>query len=134
MNALTRILSALVLCVACTLCACGGLEPEATITTPPTTSSTTPPAMAMNPYTISQADIVSEGQTIYVQQSCQGCHGTEGQGGLGSVLTDEADSSDEFLFDAIADGIDGTIMTAYSSAITDDEIWKVVTFIRTLEM
>jgi len=114
------------LCACFTLAACGEEDD-------PIVENNSAPALT-NPYMVSQTDIVMEGQMIYVQQSCQGCHGVEGQGGLGSVLTDEANSTDEFLFKSIADGIPGTIMTAYSGAISEDETWKVVTFIRSLEM
>ena len=85
---------------------------------------------------------LANGETIYFQ-TCQACHGETGRGdGPGGValepppadlvvhvpLHPEAD-----LFRFIRDGIPGTGMAPLGGQLTEEQIWHVVNYIRTLE-
>jgi copper transport protein len=85
---------------------------------------------------------LTAGETLYAR-TCQTCHGETGRGdgplgvGLEPAPADlvvhvplhpEAD-----LFGYIHDGIPGTGMAPLGDVLTDDEIWHVINYIRTLE-
>ena len=85
---------------------------------------------------------LAAGETLYAR-TCQTCHGETGRGdgplGVGLEpppadlvvhvpLHPEAD-----LFGYIHDGIQGTGMAPLGDVLTDDEIWHVINYIRTLE-
>ena len=94
-----------------------------------------------NPFPPDQASL-QMGQTIY-QQSCLSCHGSSGRGDGGAatgLLPPPADlvvhvplHPDQDLFRFIHDGIPDTAMTPLGGQLTDEEIWHVINFIKTLE-
>ena len=62
---------------------------------------------------------------------CGFCHGDSGRhAGKGPQLMN-SERSDEFLFNRIKKGLPGR-MAAFGSAFTDEQIWKIVKFIRNL--
>jgi len=66
-------------------------------------------------------------------QYCAHCHGPEGLGGRGVNLTTgqyRHGGSDRELFKTIKKGVEGTEMPG--SPLADNEIWKVVAFVRRL--
>jgi|ERR1051326_2720840 putative heme-binding domain-containing protein len=66
---------------------------------------------------------------------CAPCHGIRGQGGRGPDLTRGVYNSGEHdadLFRTISTGVAGTEMESYSAILTDDNIWRLVAFIRSL--
>ncbi|MCA9706482.1 MAG: cytochrome c [Myxococcales bacterium] len=76
---------------------------------------------------------------------CASCHGDTGAGdgaagaGLNPPATDFTPAGavdgldDDFLLWVISDGVEGTGMAGYSGSLTDEQIWQVVTFMRTLD-
>ncbi len=63
---------------------------------------------------------------------CSFCHGDYGRhDGKGPQLMN-SERSDEFLFNRIKKGMPGR-MAAFGSAFTDEQIWKIVKFIRNLK-
>ncbi len=95
-------------------------------------------AMVMNPYDKSDAAVVMQGLEVYSDagNGCGGCHGATGvEQPLASAtnLSMSGPKSDEYLFNAIKKGVSGTAMSAYPG-ITDDDTWKIVTWIRSIEM
>lgn len=77
---------------------------------------------------------IREGGVLF-RQNCVGCHGAKGRGGLGPDLTDTRwrhGSRDQDLFRVIRHGVRGTSMREASAFITDENVWKIVAFVRTL--
>ena len=84
---------------------------------------------------------LAAGEAAYLQ-NCQVCHGTEGRGdgpGAPGLVPPPADlvihvplHPERDLFRFIHDGIPGTAMAPLGSRMTDDEIWHVVNYVKTL--
>ena len=88
-----------------------------------------------------QRDPVS-GREIYVN-TCIRCHGIDGKGALGITLVPPpADLSspavqnrlDGTLFRRIHEGKPNTAMGAWKHSLSDDEIWDVLAYVRTLRV
>ena len=92
----------------------------------------------LNPY---GADASAEGAQIF-QTNCQMCHGPQGHGDgpAGQSLDPRPKNlavlqksvGDDYLFWRINEGKPGTSMVAWKGILTEEQIWKVVSFIRTL--
>ncbi|MEW6085680.1 MAG: cytochrome c [Chloroflexota bacterium] len=92
-----------------------------------------------NPFT---TDAASDGALIF-QGYCESCHGPQGKGdgyagqNLDPKPKDLAElqsvAGDDYLFWRVADGKPGTSMIAWRGILEDEQIWKVVAFIRTLK-
>lgn len=84
-------------------------------------------------------DAVS-GREIYVN-TCIRCHGIDGKGTLGIQLvpppadltaSDVQNRLDGTLFRRIHEGKPNTAMGAWKHSLSDEEIWDVLTYVRTL--
>ncbi len=86
-------------------------------------------------------DARSQGERLY-ERECASCHGDSGQGD-GPDASDLDDFPGDFTSDAFAELPDGVIffmtkegkddMPAYDGDLTDQQIWQVIRYIRTLE-
>ena len=89
----------------------------------------------LNPYT-GNAEAIQEGRTLFLQNGCSGCHGAGGGGGMGPALIDDEwkfGSDDLTLFKLIKGEIpQQTMPAAFGGVLKDDEIWKIIAFIRSL--
>jgi len=84
----------------------------------------------------------SDGAKVF-QSNCEMCHGPQGHGDgpAGQSLEPkprnlavlQKSAADDYLFWRIAEGKPGTSMVAWKSVLTDEQIWQVVSFIRTLK-
>jgi cytochrome c oxidase cbb3-type subunit 3 len=86
-----------------------------------------------NPYAASDA-AVEEGRFLYIRMNCAYCHAFDGTGGMGPDLTDNQwryGSSDVDLFNTIFRGR-AKGMPAWGAVLTEDEIWKLVAYVRSL--
>lgn len=66
---------------------------------------------------------------------CRPCHGIQAQGGRGPDLTAGIyanGNSDQDLFRVIFHGVPGTEMPGYGARINDGNVWRIVTYIRSL--
>jgi putative heme-binding domain-containing protein len=64
---------------------------------------------------------------------CSPCHGIHGEGGRGPDLTlgsYSAGDKDADLYRVIAHGVPGSEMAGYAASLDDDQIWRIVAYIR----
>ena len=88
------------------------------------------------------ADAATDGAKVF-QANCESCHGPQGHGDgpAGQVLDPkpknlgelQTTASDDYLYWRINTGKPGTSMVAWKGTLSDDQIWQVVSFIRTLK-
>ena len=79
------------------------------------------------------AAAIAEGKKLF-DRNCAECHG-DGTGGSGPNLTDNewlCGGSDAQIFATVSNGRPGG-MPSWSSDLKDDEIWKIIAFIRSLK-
>ena len=101
---------------------------------PPEAAPETEAPSKLNPFT-GDADMAAEGRTLYFQVGCQGCHGGGGGGGMATSVIDDAwtfGSDDEVLFRLIKGEIPEQTMPTVYSVLEDDEVWKILAFIRSV--
>ena len=79
------------------------------------------------------AAAAAEGATLYSDNGCTTCHGLDGKSASFKDLSTLDATSDAALFESIDAGVPGTAMTAYGETLTDDEIWKIITWVRTID-
>ena len=88
-----------------------------------------------NPFA-KHAEAVVEGRKIYLKYGCSACHGVGGGGGMGKPLIDDEwrfGSDDQTLFKLVRGEIPNqTMPTMIGKAMTDEEIWKVLTYVRSI--
>jgi cytochrome c oxidase cbb3-type subunit 3 len=87
-----------------------------------------------NPLT-GNADAIRNGQGLF-RARCANCHGMDATGVRGPDLTAlwASGRSDEGLFQTIRSGIPGTEMPAVNARTTDDDVWRILAYIRTLNV
>lgn len=88
------------------------------------------------------ADAASQGAEVF-KTNCEMCHGPQGHGDgpAGQALDPrprnlaelQTKAGDDFLFWRIREGKPGTSMVAWKGILTDQQIWQVISFIRTLK-
>ena len=86
-----------------------------------------------NPYA-GDAAAATEGRQLFVEYNCSGCHGGRAGGAMGPSLRDSLWSygnSDAQLYGTIVEGRPAG-MPAWGGRIPPDQIWKLITYIRTL--
>ena len=119
------------------LCWLGGLLVMGLLGAPLSMAAAEEPAKPkkVNPYT-GNAEAIQEGRTLYLQTGCSACHGAGGGGGMGPALLDDEwkfGSDDLTLFTLIKGEIpQQTMPAAFGGVLKDDEIWKIIAFIRSL--
>jgi mono/diheme cytochrome c family protein len=91
-------------------------------------------ANLVNPYA-GDARRAGEGAKLFVSYNCMDCHGADGSGAMGPSLQDgrwHFGGTPGDLFQSIYEGRpDG--MPSWGGRIADDQIWRLVTYIQTLE-
>jgi mono/diheme cytochrome c family protein len=89
----------------------------------------------MNPLGDDEATI-DTGKMIYESTFCSGCHGALGEGGPASsgivFDVDRSDASDGYFYWKLAEGVEGTAMSAYKDSLSEEQIWQVISYIRSL--
>jgi mono/diheme cytochrome c family protein len=123
------------------LAACGGNETSSSSANENATLASVPAEYAglTNPLGAEAADAGAE----VFRTNCEMCHGPQGHGDgpAGQSLEPkprnlaniQAAAGDDFLFWRIRDGKPGTSMVAWKGILADEQIWQVVSFIRTLK-
>jgi cytochrome c(L) len=88
----------------------------------------------LNPYT-GKAEAIQEGRALYLRHGCSGCHGVMGGGGMAVPLIDDTwkfGSDDATLFKLIKGEIAEQTMPRVWVTLPDDEVWKMLAYIRSL--
>jgi len=87
-----------------------------------------------NPYE-GNAAVVATGAKLFVAYNCIDCHGADGSGAMGPSLADgrwhfggTAPEVYESIYQGRPEG-----MPAWGSLLSSDQIWTLVTYVRTLE-
>jgi cytochrome c oxidase cbb3-type subunit 3 len=86
-----------------------------------------------NPYTQNRT-ASAEGRQLFIRFNCVGCHGGRAGGGMGPSLRDVDwlyGDSEAQLFSSIAEGR-AHGMPSWQPRMTPDQIWKLVTYIKSL--
>jgi mono/diheme cytochrome c family protein len=88
------------------------------------------------------ADAAIAGAAVF-KNNCESCHGRQGHGDgpAGTALAPAPKNlallqtlvGDDYLFWRISVGKDGTAMIAWKDVLTEEQIWQLVAFIRTLK-
>lgn len=115
-------------------CGGGGAEPPAPLDAVPADY-----AGKTNPL---GADAATAGAEVF-KVNCESCHGPQGHGdGPAGAALDPApknlaelqtQAGDDYLFWRIATGKEGTSMVAWKGILSEEQIWQLVAFIRTLK-
>lgn len=125
--------------------------PPADVMTPLERVKITPIGQLKNPYANNIDEMAKWGQKRYMGNSCNGCHGGTGGGGMCPPLSNDVwvyGSDDDTLFRLIAlgsielqkhlnttrKGRENVVgpMPAFGEIIkTDDEVWRIISFLRT---
>lgn len=134
-----KIFVAVLILAALTLSACGGGSgggSDAAATLAPVPAEF---AGQTNPL---GADAASAGAEIF-KNNCVACHGEQGHGDgpAGAMLNPQPKNlpelasiaGDDYLYWRINAGKAGTSMVGWKGILTDEQIWQVVAFIRTLK-
>jgi mono/diheme cytochrome c family protein len=109
----------------------------------------TPKGQLKNPYKDTQADIVAQGEHLFLSYGCNGCHGGGGGGGMCPPLTNDTwvyGGDDDTIFRLVALGSDELQKAGYTrkgrenvvgpmppfGAIvkSSDDLWKIFAFVR----
>jgi mono/diheme cytochrome c family protein len=123
------------------LAACGGTGNSETSTNADATLAPVPAEFAglMNPL---GDDAATTGAEVF-RTNCEMCHGPQGHGDgpagqsleprPGNLAVVQTKAGDDYLFWRVHDGKPGTSMVAWKGILTDEQIWQVIAFVRTLK-
>jgi mono/diheme cytochrome c family protein len=88
------------------------------------------------------ADAAEQGAKVF-KTNCEMCHGSQGHGDgpAGGSLDPrpknlaelQKSAGDDYLFWRIREGRPGTAMVSWKGVLSDEQIWQVISFIRTLQ-
>ncbi len=87
-------------------------------------------------------DAASAGEVLF-NTNCAACHGPQGHGDgpAGATLSPapknlpelSKTATDDYLFWRISTGKEGTAMVGWKGILTEEQVWQVISFIRTLK-
>ena len=92
------------------------------------------PKISKNPFQINEANIKS-GKKLWRKAGCYSCHGGKAEGGVGPNLQDDIwvyKPTDHMLFKTISKGRPGTNMVGWEKDLNEDDIWKIIIYIRSI--
>ncbi len=128
-----KVLFVVLILAAFALAACGG---SATATLAPVPADYAGKTNPLGP------DAATAGAEVF-KTNCESCHGPQGHGDgpAGAALDPQPKNlavfaptvGDDYLYWRINTGKEGTSMVAWKGVLTDEQIWQVVSFIRTLK-
>ena len=84
-----------------------------------------------NPFA-GQPGAAKEGRQIFLQTGCYNCHGLEAKGGGIAPDLTASKLDPQQMFKTIHDGRPGTLMPSWGKELDSNQIWKVITYLRSL--
>jgi mono/diheme cytochrome c family protein len=113
-----------------------------------------PPALLqVPPESAANQQSIQRGNELYQKMNCWSCHGKEGHGDgpsaqtlvdnrgypvppydFGSGTRFKCGESDQDLYRILMTGLDGTPMPSFANALSADQAWDLVHYVRTLQM
>jgi nitrite reductase (NO-forming) / hydroxylamine reductase len=119
-------------------CSSGGLKTVDVLNSTPLAPEDTGPAVAGGEEAAGEPDphagvgsVRDKSVSAYYADSCSGCHGPDRRGATGpALLPQRLTQEDAYYFDVIKDGKPGTAMPPWSSLLSDEEIFSLVSYIR----
>ena len=91
-------------------------------------------AKDINPLVINEEN-VKLGKKLWRKAGCYSCHGGQAEGGVGPNLQDDIwvyKPTDKMLYKTIAKGRAGTNMVGWEKELSENEIWKIIIYIRSI--
>ncbi len=87
---------------------------------------------AVNPHA-GNGEAIRNGMGMY-RARCADCHGMDARGVRGPDITQvwASGRTDEGLFRTLRDGVSGTEMPAVGPRISNDDVWRILAYLRTL--
>lgn len=80
------------------------------------------------------AEAIAAGQAIFLER-CSECHSDDGSGISGPSLIDDEwwyGGTDEKVFESVTKGRSGA-MSGWRGTLTENQIWSVIAFLRTIQ-
>jgi mono/diheme cytochrome c family protein len=84
-----------------------------------------------NPFA-GKPEAAKEGRQIFLQTGCYNCHGLEAKGGGIAPDLTVTTLDPRQMFKTIHDGRPGTLMPSWGKELDADQIWKVITYLRSI--
>ena len=109
--------------------------PAVAASTASTASAAGTSAPTTNPFK-GDKEKAAAGGKLFIAYGCVSCHGQGGGGGMGPSLIDSEwryGGTDADVFHSIHDGRPKG-MPAWSSHLTDDQIWEIITFVHSISI
>lgn len=116
-----------------TLTAAALLAVVTSLTTTPAAAQATPKAVPSMDQ-LKDPSWIAAGREKFVP-TCAYCHGQEGDSGKNRPFRERSDWDPELIFDTIANGRQrgSNVMPAWGGSIAEEEIWRIVAYIKSLE-
>ena len=111
----------------------GGAQPASTFYIGPQPGPDRVLPSATNPYHDDRT-VLADGRRLFNRFNCSGCHGDHAGGGMGPSLRDSSwyyGGDEASIFASITEGRQHG-MPAWGSKLPRDQIWKIVTYIKSL--
>jgi mono/diheme cytochrome c family protein len=86
---------------------------------------------ATNPFA-GKPDAAHAGKQLFLQTGCYNCHGADATGGGIAPNLTVSKLDPQQMFNTIHNGRPGTLMPPWGKQLSSDEIWKIVTYLRSL--
>ena len=78
--------------------------------------------------------LIPQGRVV-CESNCAFCQGIEGGRPVANEVLfniDRSDESDGYFYWKLAEGVEGTAMSAYKDSLSEEEMWQVISYIRSL--
>ena len=87
---------------------------------------------APNPFA-GKPEAATAGRELFLQTGCYNCHGVEAQGGGIAPDLTASKLDPQQMFNTIHDGRPRTLMPPWGKQLDSEQIWKIVTYLRSLK-